>query len=197
MNKNINDSCLSENRRKYKYLTCRPSQENAGFSLLELIIVIGIMGILLSIGVSSFVSYNNQLNLANSSQKMAREINWAKNYGIVREKFCAVRVWPSDDQYQISLVDKEGVEEVITPPGEILTDENKTELDNNVQLTASLVKAGQVTNCADIEPCVFTYNYLADLWDDVGINVIITFSTPGQPDETLDIDDVTGVAYVQ
>ena len=190
MSANINkQSFFSEDRSKHNYLSCRPSKVNAGFSLLELLIVVGIMGILFTIGVSSFTDYNDRMKLANSSQKMAREINWAKNYGIVREEFCAVRVWSSDNLYQIFLVDRDGNESVIAPPGEMLTDENKTELDSGVQLN--------VSNCADRDPCTVTYNYLADLWDNIGKAVEITFSMTGQTNQTVDIDNVTGVAYVQ
>ena len=187
---NINkQSFLSKNRCKYKYLTYRPSKANAGYTLLELIIVVGIMGILFSIGVSNFSDYNDRMKLTNSSQKMAREINWGKNYGIVREQFCAVQVWSSENLYQIFLVDSEGSVSVIAPPGEILTDENKTELDSEVQLN--------VSNCAKRDPCIFTYNYLADVWDNIGKAVEITFSLTGQTNQTVDIDNVTGVAYVQ
>ena len=184
-----NQSFLSKNRCNYKYLTYRPSKANAGYTLLELIIVVGIMGILFSIGVSNFSDYNDRMKLTNSSQKMAREINWGKNYGIVREQFCAVQVWSSENLYQIFLVDSEGSVSVIAPPGEILTDENKTELDSEVQLN--------VSNCAKRDPCTFTYNYLADVWGNIGKAVEITFSLTGQTNQTVDIDNVTGVAYVQ
>ena len=140
---NINkQSFLSKNRCKYKYLTYRPSKANAGYTLLELIIVVGIMGILFSIGVSNFSDYNDRMKLTNSSQKMAREINWGKNYGIVREQL-------------------------------------------------------NVSNCAKRDPCTFTYNYLADVWGNIGKAVEITFSLTGQTNQTVDIDNVTGVAYVQ
>ena len=187
MEKSISNK--SRHCERSKIFFYRPFQGNEGFTLLELIMVVAIMGILFTIVISNYGVFNDQLNLSNSSQKLAREINWGKNHGIVREQFCAVQVWSSENLYQIFLVDSKGSVSVIAPPGEILTDENKTELDSEVQLN--------VSNCAKRDPCIFTYNYLADVWGNIGKAVEITFSLTGQTNQTVDIDNITGVAYVR
>ena len=157
--------------------------QNKGFTLIELIMVVAIMGILFSLAYSSYSNHYNRINLLGSIDKMKTQMNWARNYAIRREKFCVVSIWPSDGKYQFAVKNDPDDEVPITvvPPGEILTDDMVL-IGNNIEI--------EVSDCADDDPCVLTYNYLTEVWDKPAVK--INFSLSGQPSQTLGIDASTG-----
>ena len=154
---------------------------NKGFTLIELIMVVAIMGILFSLAYSSYSNHYNRINFLGSIDKMKTQMNWARNYAIRREKICVVSIWPSDGEYQFAVKNDPDDEVPITvvPPGEILTDDMVL-IGNNIEI--------KVIGCDD--PCVLTYNYLTEVWDPSAVK--INFSLSGQPSQTLGIDASTG-----
>ena len=164
------------------------TRNSLGFTLIELIMVVAIMGILFSLAYSSYSNQNNRLNLLGSVDKMKTQMNWARNYAIRREKFCVVSIWPSDGEYQFAVKNDPDDEVPITvvPPGEILTDDMVI-IGNNIEI--------EVSDCADDDPCVLTYNYLTEVWDKPAVK--INFSLSGQPSQTLGIDASTGRVNVE
>ena len=161
-------------------------KKNQGFTLIEVIVVIAIMGILFSMAVFSFSNHYNMLNLNSTVDKMRTEMNWARNYAAVREKDCVVRIWPTDGEYQFVVKDDGGQEEIFGPPGEILKGD-KVVIENGVGLA--------IANCASSNPCELTYDYSSEVWDEDDVEV--TLSLSGQSDQTLVFDVVTGRVYVQ
>ena len=160
--------------------------QNKGFTLIELIMVVAIMGILFSLAYSSYSNHYNRINFLGSVDKMKTQMNWARNYAIRREKFCVVSIWPSDGKYQFAVKNDPDDEVPITvvPPGEILTDDMVL-IGNNIEIALS--------GCED--PCVLTYNYLTEKWNNSAVK--INFSLSGQPSQTLGIDASTGRVNVE
>ena len=164
-------------------------KNNKGFTIIELIIVVAIMGILFSLAYPGFTAHYDMINLSGSADKMHSHTNWAKNTAIVREKNAIFRIWAAGDEfpneYQFAVIDEGdgGLGDSVVPPGETSSGSGRTAIGNNVQI--------EVRNCITSNPCVLTYTFSSGDWDD--FDVEIDLSLDDQTIRTIAIDEITGL----
>ena len=160
-------------------------KKDQGFTLIELIMVVAIMGILFSLAYPGFTAHYNMINLSGSADKLYSQANWAINSAIVREKNAIVRIWPESNEYQFAVVDDrvEVSENIIVPPGETPSVSNRIDIGNNVQV--------DVSNCDTSNPCVLTYTFSSAVWDDTDVEIDLSLADRTAP--TIAIDEITGL----
>ena len=160
-------------------------KKDQGFTLIELIMVVAIMGILFSLAYPGFTAHYNMINLSGSADKLYSQANWAINSAIVREKNAIVRIWPASNEYQFAVVADRGAdsENIIVPPGESPSGSNRIDIGNNVQIV--------LRNCEASNPCVLTYSFSSAVWDDPDVE--IDLSLADQTARIIAIDEITGL----
>ena len=179
-------------------------KNSKGFTIIELIIVVAIMGILFSLAYPGFTAHYDMINLSGSADKMHSHTNWAKNTAIVREKNAIFNIWAAGEdfpnEYQFAVVDdadmldiisRRGVterrdvapENIIVPPGETSSGSGRTAIGNNVQI--------DVRNCDTSNPCELTYTFSSGVWGDPDVEIVLSLAD--QTIRTIAIDEITGL----
>ena len=91
----------------------------SGYTIIELITVIAIIGILVSIVVVDQVSYYNKLSFTAEVEKFIGDIEYARDYAISRSKQCVITTDAGDLQnppnYNFSLRTADGLAAIILP----------------------------------------------------------------------------------
>lgn len=89
----------------------KPVNKKAGFSLMELLVVLSVMAILTTIGLVSFLNYNRTQILTTASRDLRNNLRFAQNKAIVGEKppDCTTLsayylVFTSETEYEIHAV---------------------------------------------------------------------------------------------
>lgn len=75
-------------------------QVKAGFTLLEILLVLAIIGILAGVGVPSYLRYTQRLTVQQSAQQLAADVNRARSQA-KRSNTCQVFAYVSTSSYSI------------------------------------------------------------------------------------------------
>ncbi len=71
------------------------------FTLVEILVVIGILGILVSISIPIMRNFQPGLQLRNSTQEIISDLRYAQQLTITQQREYCVRFFPAEKKYQI------------------------------------------------------------------------------------------------
>lgn len=81
--------CLIKKITNYKLLIANYSrQKRAGFTLVELLVVVGIIGILTAIGIASYNDFNQARAVEKAAQELKTNLRLAQSKAVNNEKPC-------------------------------------------------------------------------------------------------------------
>jgi len=72
-----------------------------GFTLIEFLVVVVILGIILGIGFSLFSKLRPDFNLSSASQNLISDLNWAKSLSVEEQVEYGVKFFIEENKYQI------------------------------------------------------------------------------------------------
>ena len=94
-----NYSLKLENAGKYRRFFI--SKENPGFTLIELIATMVIMGILATSTIANFSDFNRNLRIFEEVKDMSRKITYARDYCTARKEKFYLKIDIDADQYSL------------------------------------------------------------------------------------------------
>jgi prepilin-type N-terminal cleavage/methylation domain-containing protein len=87
-----------------------------GYTIIELISVIAIIGLLASIVVVDQMSYYNKLSFTTEVEKFIGDMEYARDYSISRSKQCVIATRDGNPpNYYFSLKTADGLEDIVLP----------------------------------------------------------------------------------
>ncbi len=78
------------------------AKRGQGFSLLELLLVLGVLAILLGIAVSNYLNLRRQLAVAEATQQVVQDLGRCRGLALSRSRICRLIVRGAD-QYAVEL----------------------------------------------------------------------------------------------
>jgi prepilin-type N-terminal cleavage/methylation domain-containing protein len=88
----------------------------SGYTIIELISVIAIIGLLASIVVVDQMSYYNKLSFTTEVEKFIGDMEYARDYSISRSKQCVITTRDGNPpNYDFSLKTADGLEDIVLP----------------------------------------------------------------------------------
>ena len=88
----------------------------SGYTIIELISVIAIIGLLASIVVVDQMSYYNKLSFTTEVEKFIGDMEYARDYSISRSKQCVITTRDGNPpNYNFSLRTADGLEDIVLP----------------------------------------------------------------------------------
>ncbi|PRX19722.1 type IV fimbrial biogenesis protein FimT [Orenia metallireducens] len=86
-------------------------KQEDGFTLVEVMMVIAIIGILASLSFPKFKAYLEYLELATATNKLVMDLQWARQQAIIKKVKYGVVFYQADNKYQI--IKDEAVKQII------------------------------------------------------------------------------------
>jgi len=72
-----------------------------GLTLIEVLVIIGIIGILSLIGIPAFRTYGPKLNLSGSTQELVSDLHYIQQISVTEQKEYSIKFFPLDRKYQV------------------------------------------------------------------------------------------------
>lgn len=72
-----------------------------GMTLMEVLVAIGIIGILSFITIPAFRSYGPKLELSGSAQELVSDLHYIQQLSVTEQKEYSIKFFPGDKKYQV------------------------------------------------------------------------------------------------
>jgi len=84
-----------------------------GFTLIEILIVIGVIGIIVVISIPAYRQFQPTLQLNGAVRGLVTDLRYAQQLTVTEQKEHCVRFFPNDKEYKIIQCQDSGAEEIL------------------------------------------------------------------------------------
>ncbi|MBI3290875.1 hypothetical protein HYZ76_01175 [Candidatus Falkowbacteria bacterium] len=118
-----------------------------GFSITELIVVIGVITLISIISVPLFINYQKTTKLRNEARLMATNIRYAQQLAITEQNIYNFKLYTSTNSYQITNNETSEIILDISLDEEVTIDEINSFTDNTIQFnpTGAVLETGYIS----------------------------------------------------
>jgi len=95
------------------YEFCKCCSVKRGFTLIEMLIIIGIIAVLVGIGIPVFKGFQPVLQLNGAVRDLVTDLRYAQQLAVTEQLEHCVRFFPEDREYKIIQCQNPGAEEIL------------------------------------------------------------------------------------